>query len=71
MMRFVFSLMIAVALSPNAAIAQDKPSKAKSWNLTGQVKARFDAKVVDMLCEVSGGAACADKCGVSRDWATP
>lgn len=59
----IISLIIAAAFLATPVSAADKPSKAKSWNLTGQVKARFDAKVVDMLCEVSGGAACAPNCG--------
>jgi len=56
--------LLAVAMSlASPSMAQGKMSKAKSWGLTGQVKARFDAKVVDILCEVSGGAVCAANCG--------
>lgn len=63
-MKHLFSsALIAIALAATPALAQEKESKAKSWNLTGQVKARFDAKVVDILCEVSGGTACAANCG--------
>ena len=63
-MRYGLILIVALGLLPSdIAVADDKKSKAKSWNLTGQVKARFDAKVVDLLCEVSGGAVCAENCG--------
>lgn len=63
MIRFLSTAVLAIAFLASPAVAQNKKSKAKSWNLTGQVKARFDAKVVDILCEVSGGAACAANCG--------
>ncbi|MGI9407547.1 MAG: hypothetical protein ACR2O4_14340 [Hyphomicrobiaceae bacterium] len=63
MRKHCIPLMMLAALLATPAIAQDKKSQAKSWNLTGQVKARFEAKVVDMLCEVSGGAMCAENCG--------
>lgn len=36
-------------------------SEAKSWNLTAQEKARFTARVVDVLCELTGD--CPDACG--------
>ena len=39
-------------------------SEAKSWNLTAQEKARFTAKVVDVLCELTGD--CPDNCGEGR-----
>ena len=37
---------------------------AQSWNVTGEEIARFDAKVVDVLCEISGN--CVDNCGDGR-----
>ena len=37
---------------------------ANSWNLTGEEIARFDAKVVDILCELTGD--CAENCGDGR-----
>jgi len=45
------------------AAAQDfsEGSEAKSWNLAAEVPARFEATVVDMLCEVTGD--CAENCG--------
>lgn len=36
-------------------------SEAKNWNLTAEEKARFTAKVVDVLCELTGD--CSDECG--------
>lgn len=37
---------------------------ADSWNVTGEELARFDATVVDILCELTGD--CADNCGDGR-----
>lgn len=42
-------------LAPGAARA------AESWGLPGEEKARFEAKVVDVLCELTGD--CPDNCG--------
>lgn len=56
-----FVLALAVAALPFYAMADDGASQANSWNLTGEQKARFQAKVVNILCEISGK--CADKCG--------
>ena len=41
-------LLLATLAAPGAAIAAD------SWGLPNEEKARFDAKVVDMLCELTG-----------------
>lgn len=46
-------------LASGQAMAEE--SKAKSWNLTNQEKARFQAKVVDIVCELSGD--CPANCG--------
>jgi len=45
------------------APAQDfsEGSEAKTWNLYAEQPARFEAKVVDILCEVTGN--CAENCG--------
>jgi len=48
----------AFGLSMTSAQAAD------SWNVTGEEVARFDAKVVDILCELSGD--CAENCGDGR-----
>lgn len=56
------------ALLPCAAFAQDGPfsegSEARSWNLAWEEPARFEATVVDMLCEVAGD--CANECSTGR-----
>jgi len=55
----VFAALLASAVA--LPMAQAAESQAKSWNLTGEVKARFEAKVVDVLCELAGD--CVDNCG--------
>jgi hypothetical protein len=47
-------------------LAQDfsEGSEAKPWNLFGEHPARFEAKVVDILCELTGD--CPDNCGDGR-----
>lgn len=56
------------AVLPVAAFAQDGPfstgSEARSWNLAWEETARFEATVVDMLCEVAGD--CANECASGR-----
>ncbi|MGV6849614.1 MAG: hypothetical protein ACWA5A_14665 [Marinibacterium sp.] len=56
------ALMIAVTLAA-PALAQDfsAGSKAKSWNLAAEKPARFEARVVDILCELTGD--CPADCG--------
>ena len=56
-------LSFALALIAGPLAAQDfsENSEAKTWNLYGEVPARFEAKVVDMLCEITGE--CAEDCG--------
>ena len=56
-------LMIILALMAPPVMAQDfaEGSEAKSWNLYGESPARFEAKVVDILCEITGD--CASDCG--------
>ncbi len=56
--------LIAIAcLCAAPAAAQDfsEGSEAKSWNLYAEVPATFEAKVVDITCEITGD--CADNCG--------
>lgn len=59
-------LALAAMLVAAPALAEDYSagSEAKSWNLLGEEKARFTAKVVDLLCELGGD--CADNCGEGR-----
>lgn len=55
--------LIAAAVAP--VTAQEGPfsagSQAKSWNLYAEQTALFEAKVVDLLCEITGD--CVDNCG--------
>ncbi|QIE40847.1 hypothetical protein [Meridianimarinicoccus aquatilis] len=55
--------MIAVLLGTSPLAAQDfsEGSEARSWNLYAEQPARFEARVVDMLCAVTGD--CPEDCG--------
>lgn len=55
--------LAACLIAAPMAFAQDfsAGSEAKSWNLFGEEPARFEAEVVDVLCEISGD--CAENCG--------
>ncbi len=57
------SFLAAFALLSAPASAQDfsANSEAKSWNLYAEVPARFEAKVVDIMCELAGD--CPSDCG--------
>ena len=59
------SLLIALLL-PGVALAANysEGSNVKPWNLYGEEKATFSAKVVDTLCELTGD--CPDNCGDGR-----
>lgn len=61
-------IIAAACLLAIPAQAQDGAfadgSKAQNWNLTAQEKARFTARVVDVLCELTGD--CPEKCGDGR-----
>jgi len=56
-----------IALLATPAVAQDddfpfaEGSEAKTWNLYAEQPARFEATVVDIICEVAGD--CTDNCG--------
>ncbi|HMB75777.1 MAG TPA: hypothetical protein VKN76_05225 [Kiloniellaceae bacterium] len=55
---------LAAALTLGACVfgLQSSPLRAAdSWNVTGEEAARFDATVVDILCELTGD--CAEDCG--------
>lgn len=51
---------------PSVVSAQDfsKGSEAKTWKLYAEVPARFEAKVVDLLCTMTGD--CPANCGDGR-----
>jgi hypothetical protein len=59
------SLAVLLALTlPAAAQDYSEGSEAKSWNLYAEVPARFEAKVVDLMCEITGD--CPANCGDGR-----
>lgn len=61
-------LFVAVLLAMPVPVAAEgeftEGSQAKSWGLLGEEKALFEARVVDILCELSGD--CAPNCGDGR-----
>jgi hypothetical protein len=60
------ALLFSILALPAAAQEADfsAGSTAKSWNLSAEVPALFEAKVVDLLCEVAGD--CPADCGAGR-----
>lgn len=58
-----FGMVIAALCLGLPATAQDfsEGSEARSWNLYAEQPARFEAKVVDILCELTGD--CPGNCG--------
>lgn len=62
-MKYLVAALTAFAAP---AYAQDfsDGSQAGSWNLYAEVPARFEAKVVDLLCELTGD--CPQDCGAGR-----
>ena len=57
-------VLLAFVASPLTAQDFSEGSEAKTWNLAGETPARFEAKVVDILCELTGD--CPDNCGDGR-----
>lgn len=57
----ILSIMLSAA---GLLLAAGSLQAAESWNVTGEQVARFDAKVVDILCELTGD--CAERCGDGR-----
>lgn len=56
--------VFAILAAPVSAQDFSEGSEAKTWNLYAEVPARFEAQVVDILCEVTGD--CPDNCGDGR-----
>ncbi|MFT6024229.1 MAG: hypothetical protein ACI9PY_002354 [Ascidiaceihabitans sp.] len=56
-----FIAILALAASPLAAQDFSEGSEARSWNLYAEVPATFEAKVVDVMCTLTGN--CPDNCG--------
>lgn len=61
MKRIAMIAALAAMATPAAAQDFSEGSEARSWNLYAEQPARFEAKVVDILCELSGD--CPDNCG--------
>ncbi len=59
MIRATFALLLLA--TPLAAQDFSEKSEARSWNLYAEQKAYFDAKVVDVMCEIAGD--CPANCG--------
>ncbi|MEM1075739.1 MAG: hypothetical protein AAF665_06365 [Pseudomonadota bacterium] len=62
MMRFFVAL--ALCASPLAAQDFSEGSEARPWDLWGEVPARFEAKVIDILCDLTGD--CPNDCGAGK-----
>lgn len=62
MMRYVKAAFAASLIAAPAFAADwSEGSQAREWGLLGEEKARFEATVVDLLCEVAGD--CPANCG--------
>ena len=61
MKLLVLKRSLTAAIVVFAALNPISVSAAKSWGVTGEEISRFDATVVDILCELSGD--CAENCG--------
>ncbi len=57
----IIAALVAAPFFLSASASAAEECEAKSWNLSGQQKACFSAKVVDILCEVAGN--CPANCG--------
>lgn len=53
--------MALLAASPASSADFSEGSTARSWNLYAETPAFFEAKVVDITCEITGD--CAENCG--------
>lgn len=56
--------LMALAAAPAAAQDFSAGSQAREWGLLGEEKATFEARVVDVLCELTGD--CPENCGDGR-----
>lgn len=64
MIRSLAIFLLAAAPAAAQDIDFSANSEARSWNLAFEVPARFEAEVVDLLCEVAGD--CERACGDGR-----
>lgn len=58
------SFVLALLASPLSAQDFSQGSTAKSWNLYAEKPALFEARVVDLLCELTGD--CPTDCGAGK-----
>ncbi|MEL7126991.1 MAG: hypothetical protein AAGK30_12190, partial [Pseudomonadota bacterium] len=56
--------LVALIATPLAAQDFSEGSEARSWNLYAEVPAKFEAKVVDLVCEFTGD--CPADCGAGK-----
>ncbi len=56
--------LLALCAAPLAAEDFSANSEARSWKLYAEVPARFEAKVVDLVCELTGD--CPADCGAGK-----
>lgn len=67
MTRITIAAALIAAVSATPAIAQgefSEGSQAKSWNLFGEEKARFEGVAIDALCVLAGD--CPTDCGAGQ-----
>ena len=65
MMKHLAAAALILAAAPALAEGEfSAGSKAKSWNLSGEETARFEGKVVDALCLLTGD--CPADCGAGK-----
>ena len=60
-MKRLAASALALLAAPLAAQDFSEGSEARTWNLYAEVPALFDAKVVDVMCELTGN--CPANCG--------
>lgn len=60
-MKHLFAAALLALSGPVFAQDFSEGSEAKTWNLYAEVPALFEAKVVDILCEITGD--CPENCG--------
>ena len=56
--------MIAGALASSLMVSASASMAAEGWGIEHEEEMRVEAKVVDLLCEVTGN--CADACGAGK-----
>ncbi len=62
--RTLFYAMLAAGLALTVSVFAPGSRAADSWGLPGEKEVRFEAKVVDILCELTGD--CPADCGAGK-----